>query len=116
CWYLHTAPVVDTDKRALGWGLFAIHLPDLASNASDAEIKSANRARILLLDQLHTKRDAKLAKHGFEYYMETERQDNPEYAYMNDTEVLDGAALGAEWNDDTDAVIWQEYSGKALQD
>jgi hypothetical protein len=35
---------------------------------------------------------------------------------MNDTEVLDGVALGAEWNDDKEAVVWQEYSGKALQD
>ena len=116
CWYLHVAPVVDTEMQPLGWGLFAVHLPDLSPNASKAEIVGANRARILLLDHLHNKRDAKLAKHGFEYFMETERVDNPEYAYINDTEVLDGVALGAEWNDDKEAVVWQEYSGKALQD
>jgi hypothetical protein len=71
CWYLRATPVVGTDKQPLGWGLFAIHLPDLSPNASKAEIESANRARILLLDHLHNKRDAKLAKHGFEYFMET---------------------------------------------
>jgi hypothetical protein len=116
CWYLHVAPVVDTEKQALGWGLFAVHLPDVSPNASEAEIESANRARILLLDHLHNKRDAKLAKHGFEHFMETERVDSPEYAYMNDTEVLDGVAINAEWNDETNTVVWQEYSGKALQD
>ncbi len=116
CWYFHTAPVVDTDKQELGWGLFAVHLPDLTSNATQPEIKNANRARVLLLDHLHNKRDAGLAKHGFEHYMETERVDNPEYAYVNDTEVLEGASIDAEWDDETNSVIWQEYSGKALRD
>lgn len=115
-WYFRTAPVVDTEKQPLGWGLFVVHLPDLTSQASEPEIESANRARILLLDHLHTKRDAKLAKRGFEYYMETERVDNPEYAYIDDTEVLEGAAIDAEWDDETNTVVWQEYSGKALQE
>src|SRR5205814_32204 len=101
---------------SLGWGLFALHLLELAPNASQAEIENANRAKILLLDHLSTERDAKLAKRGFEYYMETERLNNPEYAYMNDTEVLEGAAIDAEWNDETNTVVWQEYNGKALQD
>jgi len=87
CWYLHVAQVVDTEKQALGWGLFAVHLLDVSPNASKAKIESANRARILLLDRLHTKHDAKLAQHDFEHFMETERIDNPEYAYMNDTEA-----------------------------
>ena len=108
--------MVDTEKQELGWGLFAVHLPDLASNATQAEIESAHRARVLLLDHLNTKRDAGLAKHGFAHYMETERVDNPEYAYLNDTEVLEGAALDAEWDDETNTVVWQEYNGKALQD
>jgi hypothetical protein len=116
CWYFHIAPVVDTDKQELGWGLFAVHLPDLASNATQAEIEKANRARILLLDHLTSKRDAGLAKHGFAHYMETERTDNPEYAYMNDTEVLAGAAIAAEWDDETNIVIWKDYNGKALRD
>jgi hypothetical protein len=116
CWFLHVASVTDTEKQALGWGLFAVHLPDLASTASEADIKGANRARILLLDHLQTKRDAQLAKHGFVHYMETERVDSPEYAYMNDTEVLEGAAIDAEWDDATNTVVWQEYDGKALQD
>lgn len=116
CWFFHTAVVADTEKQPLGWGLFAIHLPDLTSNASESEIQNANRVRVLLLDHLHTKRDAKLAKRGFEHYMETERVDNPEYAHMNDTDVLAEAAIDAEWNDETNAVVWQEFSGKALQD
>lgn len=116
CWHLHTAEVVDTEQQPLGWGLFAVHLPDLASDAPETEIRNANRAKILLLDHLHTKRDAKLAKRGFEHYMETERVDNPEYAYMNDTEVIAGATIAAEWNDATNTVVWQEISGQALQD
>jgi hypothetical protein len=116
CWYFHTVPVVDTDKQELGWGLFAIHLPDLASKATQAEIENANRARVLLLDHLKNKRDAGLAKHGFAHYMETERIDNPEYAYMNDTEVLAAAAMAAEWDGETNTVVWQEYSGKTLRD
>lgn len=60
CWYLHIGPVVDTEKQPLGWGLFAVHLPDLSSDASQAVIESANRARILILDHLPTKEDAKL--------------------------------------------------------
>jgi hypothetical protein len=116
CWYLHTAQVVDIDKQPLGWGLFAVHLPHFTSTASETEIRNASQARILLLDHLHTKRDAKLAKRGFEYYMETERANNPEYAYTNDTEVIAGAAIGAEWNDETNTVVWQEFSGKVLED
>jgi hypothetical protein len=96
--------------------LFAVHLPDLASNATHAEIERSNRARILLLDHLNNKRDAGLAKHGFAHYMETERVDNPEYAYLDDTEVLEEAALDAEWDDETNTVVWQDYSGQALRD
>ncbi len=70
----------------------------------------------MLLDHLNSKRDVGLAKHGFAHYMETERVDNPEYAYIDDTEVLTGAALDAEWDDETNTIVWQEYSGKALQD
>ncbi len=116
CWFFLIAPVVDTEKQELGYGLFAIHLPDLASNATQAEIENANRARVLLLDHLNNMRDAGLAKHGFAYYMETERVDNPEYAYINDSEVLAGAAIAAEWDDETNTVIWEEYDGKALRD
>jgi len=116
CWYFHVAPVVDREAQPLGWGLFAVHLPEVLPDASDAEVRGASRARILLLDHLHTKADALVAKHGFEYFMEAERIDNPEYAYMNDTEVLGGAALGAEWDDNTHMVVWQDCNGKALQD
>jgi hypothetical protein len=48
--------------------------------------------------------------------METERVDNPEYAYMNDTEVLAGVAIAAEWDDETNTVIWDDYDGQALRD
>lgn len=116
CWYFHIASVVDTEKQPLGWGLFAVYLPELASNARGAEIENANQAMILLLDHLHSQRDAKLAQHGFEHFMETERLDNPEYAYMNDTEVLAEVAIEAEWSDATNTVIWQALSGKALRD
>lgn len=88
CWYLHVAAVVDSDKQPLGWGLFAVHLPDLTSDASIDAARNARRARILLFDHQKAKRDAQLAKHSFESFMESERLDNPEYAYMDDTEVL----------------------------
>jgi len=116
CWYFHVAPVVDLDGLPLGWGLFAVHLPDMPPNAPAAEIKGAKRARILLLDHLHSQREAKLAQHGFAHFMETERNDDPEYAYSDDTEVLEWAAINPEWNDKINAVVWQEYNGKVLQD
>jgi hypothetical protein len=116
CCYLHVAQVVETNQQLLGWGLFAVHLPELASSATESEIQAASHARVLLLDHLHNKRDAKLAMRGFQYYMETERVDNPEYAYMNDTEVIAEAALGAEWNDSTNDVIWQDFTNQPLKD
>lgn len=115
CWYLHVAAVVDPDKQKLGWGLFAVHLPDLTSDASINAVRSASRARILLFDHHKAKRDAQRAKHSFESFMEGERLDHPEYAYMDDTEVLEGFAIETEWNDETNSVTWQEYSGEALQ-
>jgi len=42
--------------------------------------------------------------------------DDPDYAYMSDTEVVQGVAVNAEWDDETERVIWQDFSGTALQD
>jgi hypothetical protein len=115
CWYLHVAAVVDPDKQPLGWGVFAVHLPDLTSDASIDAVRSASRARVLLLDHHKAKRDAQLATRSFASFMDGERLDNTEYAYMDDTEVLEGFAVETEWNDETNAVPWQEYNDQALQ-
>jgi len=108
--------VVDNDKQPLGWGLFAVHFLNISSAASLDDIKRASRAKVLLIDHLHSKPDAQMAKHGFERFMENERLDDPDYAYMSDTEVVEGVAVNAEWDDETERVIWQEFSGIDLQD
>ena len=92
-----------------------VHLPDLTSDASVDAIRSADRAHILLLDHHKALRDAQLAKHSFESFMDGERLDSPEYACMDDTEVLEEFAVETEWNDETNSVTWQEYSGGTLQ-
>ncbi len=115
CWFLRTLPVVDQDNKPLGWGLFAVHLPELNSTATRDEIREAKHARILLLDHCRDKADALYAKHGFEYLMEDgERVVNPEYSRMNDTEAMGFFARNAEWSDELEAFVWQEYSDESL--
>jgi hypothetical protein len=114
--YLHVGRVVDPDQQLLGWGLFAVHLPDLTSDASIEAMRNANRARVLLIDHHHSQRDAMLAKRGFTYFMETERVDNPEYACTDDTELFENMVVESEWDDATNSVVWQEYSGQVFQD
>lgn len=116
CWYLHVGKVIDPNQQLLGWGLFAVHLPDLTSDAPTDAVRNASRARVLLIDHLKSQRDSKLAKRGFTYFMETERLDNPEYAHTDDTEILENMAIESEWDDATNSVIWKEYSGQALQE
>ncbi len=80
------------------------------------EIQQAKHARILLLDHCRDKAEALYAKHGFEYLMEDgERVESPEYSRMNDTEVMALFARNAEWSDELDAFVWQEYTGEPLK-
>jgi len=116
CWFFAVAPVVDTERQPLGWGLFAVHLPDLTSGASEADCKNASRASVLLLDPHPDKRDAMMAERGFMVFMETERLEDPSYAFMDDTEVLECAARTVRRDESTSAELWQEYNGQALQD
>ena len=83
--------------------------------ASIEQIRGADRARILLFDHHKAKRDAQLAKHSFESFMDDERMDNPEFAEMDDTEVFEHFIIETEWHEEAHTVAWQEYSGEALQ-
>ncbi len=116
CWFLRAMPIVDEENSPLGWGLFAVHIPELTSTATKDEIQQAKHARILLMDHCRDKAEALYAKHGFEYLMEDgERVENPEYSRMNDTEVMALFARNAEWSDELDTFVWQEYTGESLK-
>ncbi len=115
CWFFHIAPVVDQQEQPLGWGLFVIHFPELGRDATEADLQNVQHAEVLLLDQLQTKSDALLATKGFRHYMETERLDDPYFAFANDTEVFENAVFGAEWHDQAEEVVWQEYDNQTLQ-
>jgi len=114
-WYFHVAQVVDPQGQLLGYGVFVVHFPEIPPSASPEQAGNADKARVLLLDHLTSERDAKLAKRGFEAFMETERVDNPHYAYMNDTEVLEGTAINAEWDESAGTAVWQEYNGDQVR-
>jgi hypothetical protein len=116
CWYLHVAPIVDSLRQLLGWGVFAVHLPDLTSDATAETIAAASQARVLLVDHCRDELEARLVTKAIDGFMhEGERVSDPEYAFMNDTEVLEGFALSIEQGEPGDLDIWPEYRDAALK-
>jgi hypothetical protein len=116
-WALHILPVVDESNQPLGWGLFAVHFPELSSTATTNELEQARHIRVLLLDHCRDKAEAVYVRRGFEYLMrDGERVENPEYSRMNDTEVMALFARHAVWNDELGVYIWQDYRAGDLQE
>ena len=116
CWRLHVKKVVDESGQYLGWGVFVIHFPELDMSASHDDVLSAAYGRVLMLEQCRDQLDARLALRGIAHFMdEGDRLDDPDYAYMNDTEVLSGLACDSELDELGDA-IWRDYNGAALRE
>jgi len=111
CWQLRVSKVSDEQGSILGWGVLAFHFLDLPEDASRDAINRADHARVLLMEHHHTIRNAKLGVSGIVRFMEGTRLDDPDLAYMNDTEILESIAYGA---DDPSVSLWSEKSGEEL--
>jgi hypothetical protein len=94
CWRIHARRVVDPAGVPLGWAVFVVHYPDLASSAPPAEVDHATRARILDLDHWRDELDARLAaQYMIGLMLEGGRVEDPTFAFMNDTEVFECASV-----------------------
>jgi hypothetical protein len=116
CWRLHVKKVIDEAGQRLGWAVFTIYFPELPLDASHDDVLAAVDGRVLMLEQCREQLDARLALRGVAYFMdEGDRVDDPDYAYVNDTDVLSGLACDSEVDAVGDAV-WRDYQGDALHD
>lgn len=116
CWRLHVKKVTDPAGQPLGWAVFAIHFPDLPIDASHDDVLAAEYGRALMVEQCRDQLDARLALRGIAHFMdEGDRVEDPDYAFMNDTEVLAGLACECEM-DAMGEAVWRELHGDALHD
>lgn len=116
CWRLHVKKVSDEAGQPLGWGVFVVYFPDLPLTASHDEVLAASLGHVLMLEQCQDQLDARLALRGIAHFMdEGDRMNDPDYAYMDDTEVLSGLASASELDEAGDAV-WRDYHETALHD
>lgn len=89
CWRLQVARVVDPQQKPLGWCLCVVLYPAISSEAATEEIDAAEIAEVLELTHFHTYHEAVLAVNGtLQFMLEAGRVEEPEYAFMNDSEVF----------------------------
>ncbi len=90
CWRLHVVQVIDTKQKPLGWTLCVVLYPTLSSEATEEEIEAATVGHILELTHFRTYSEAVLAIKGtLQFMLEDGRIEEPEYAFMNDSEVFE---------------------------
>lgn len=112
CWRLHVKKVVDEAGQPLGWAVFAVYFPDLPIDASHDDVLAAAHARALMVEQCRDQLDARLALRGIAHFMdEGDRVEDPDYAFMNDTDVLSSLACDSEL-DAEGYALWRDlYDG-----
>jgi hypothetical protein len=90
CWRIHIAPVVDSKNKSLGWSVVVLLYPDLKSSSDEKEIEMASYAELLDLDHWNNESEARFSARMIRQFMLTgERVQNPNFAYMNDSEVFE---------------------------
>jgi len=114
CWFMKPVPAADENGQVLGWALLAVYVPELPSTATLDEMRGAERAAILRLDTFRERRDVLMAQRGFWTFMETDRLDNPLYAYMDDTDVLELAAIPVARDEEKSESLWQDCNQQTL--
>lgn len=106
-WRLHVARVVDTQQKPLGWSLCVVLYPTLSSKATEDELRAATAGHVLELRHFRTYSEAVLAINGtLQFMLEDGRIEEPEYAFMNDSEVFelmsvqgsDEGVIAPEWD------------------
>jgi hypothetical protein len=70
-----------------------------------------------VINHCRTEFEARLALRGTAYFMdEGDRVDDPDYAFMNDTEVLAGLVVAPTLDEQTGDAIWLDYHDQPLFD
>jgi len=117
CWEIAVARAVaeDDPSRELGWVCYAIHYPELISTSTEDEITKATQARLLDLEHHMDEVAAQVAALHLDRLMRQGlRVQDPQYAYMNDTFVLECISVLS--RDENDHIPpWQVFTGEALQ-
>lgn len=115
CWHLQVVRVVDPQQQPLGWCLCAVLYPSLNSEATAEQIAAAPLVHLLDLDHFHTYGEAVLAKNGtLRFMLEDGRVQDPEYAYMNDSEVLELMSVQCSV-EEIIAPVWDILQGENLR-
>ncbi|KAB2902183.1 MAG: hypothetical protein F9K27_17560 [Anaerolineae bacterium] len=117
CWQLGVARVVSADDptRELGWVSYAIHYPELVASSDENDIARANQARLLDLEHHIDEVAAQVAALHLDKFMrQGSRVQDPEYAYMNDTFVLECISVLSHDENDHNPT-WQVLSGDELR-
>ena len=115
CWRLYVARVVDPQQSPLGWSLCVVLYPTLSSEATTDEISAAELAHVVELDHFRVYSEAVLAVNGtLQFMLEDGRVEEPEYAFMNDSEVFELMSVQGS----VEGVIapkWHRLEGAALR-
>jgi hypothetical protein len=94
CWRIHVARVVDPTHQPLGWAVFAVLYPGLTASATGEEMATATSAEVLDLDHWREQPDAHLAADAMiRFMLEGARVQEPEFAYLDDSFVLECASV-----------------------
>lgn len=117
CWQIGVARAVSADDptRELGWVCYAIHYPELVASSDEDDIAQANQARLLDLEHHLDEVAAQVAAFHLDKFMrQGVRVQDPEYAYMNDTFVLECISVTSRDENDHNPT-WQALYGDELQ-
>ncbi len=115
CWRLHVTRIAAPDGEPLGWGVFAVLYPELTSAANQADIDSAQAAHILDLDHRVEQGDAIISADVTAQFMKSEREEDPDYAYANDSDILEMMSVQTA-DEDIVSPEWQILKSEALRD
>ncbi len=106
---------MSTTSAPLGWGVFAVFYPELTSTAPQADIDSAQVAHILDLDHRIEQGDAIISADVSARFMKGEREEDPDYAYANESDILE--MMSVQTAEEAIASLeWQILKGDALRD
>jgi len=115
CWHLYVVRGVSPEGHLLGWSVCAVLSPTLTSEATTDEI-AAEVAHILELNQFRTYSEAVMAVNGIILFMTEEgRVEEPEYAYMDDSFVLELMSVQCSV-EETATPEWEVLKGDNLRE
>ena len=116
CWEIGVSRAVASGDptRELGWVCYAMHYPELSSNAVEDEMESAAQARLLDLEHHIDEVAARVAALHLDKFMrQGARVQDPDFAYMNDTLVFECiSVLSREENEHS--PTWQVLADEGI--